>query len=113
MSMQQWHAVIRWGFHLDRRRSMLCGMTASSIAFDLPTGWTCSVEFQQDPEGTFAGKAELRQGLIPRCVLVVTQQSTREAAFEHIQFQADDFIAEWNSRPTTAASEAGLHLGSA
>ena len=73
-------------------------MTASLTELDLPEGWTCWVELTQEPEGFCAGKAELRQGNTQRCVLVVTQQATREAAIECMKFRAARFIEEWSTR---------------
>uniref|UniRef100_UPI000D37E1C0 hypothetical protein n=1 Tax=unclassified Variovorax TaxID=663243 RepID=UPI000D37E1C0 len=74
-------------------------MTPERPDFDLPEGWTCWVELTQAPEGTFGGKAELRQGRVQRCVFVLAQQPTREAALERVKFRARHFVDEWASRP--------------
>ena len=73
-------------------------MTASLTDLDLPEGWRCRVELQRTPEGAYVGKAELREGHVQRCVLVIAQQSTREAALERVKCRARQFIQEWNTR---------------
>jgi hypothetical protein len=75
-------------------------MTASLMNFDLPEGWSCAVELELAVEGVYAGRAELRHELTQCCVLVVTQQPTREAALQCMKFQAARFVEEWNSRLT-------------
>lgn len=67
--------------------------------FDLPEGWTCQVDLKKAPEGTYAGKAELRQGRVQRCVFVLAQQPSREAALERVRFRARFFVDEWMTRP--------------
>jgi hypothetical protein len=76
-------------------------MTTSLIDLDLPEGWSCSVELQQTPEGAYVGKAALRQGHTQRCVLVIAQQLTQEAAITRMKYQAGQFIEDWNSRPAS------------
>lgn len=61
-------------------------------AIDLPEGWTCLLELQQAPDGTFSGKAELRHGRRTRCVLVLTQCPTRQAALDLFQLRARSYI---------------------
>ncbi|SDI77316.1 hypothetical protein [Variovorax sp. OV700] len=73
-------------------------MTASLMDFDLPEGWSCSVELELTTEGVYAGRAELRHEFTQCCVLVVTQQPTCEAALECMKFRAARFVEEWNSR---------------
>lgn len=70
-------------------------MTHKLPDFDLPEGWTCSMDLKEAPEGTYAGKAELRQGRVQRCVFVVAQQPSREAALERVRFRARYFVDEW------------------
>ena len=75
-------------------------MTISKIPdFDLPEGWTCWVDLKEAPEGTYTGKAELRQGREQRCVFVLAQQPSREAALERVRFRAKFFVDEWVTRP--------------
>ena len=76
-------------------------MIAASMDFDLPEGWSCSVEFERTADGAYAGRAELRlrHDYTWCCVLVVTQQPTREAALECMKFRAARFIEEWSTRP--------------
>jgi hypothetical protein len=64
----------------------------------LPHGWTCWPELKQNAEGAFMGKAELRQGSASRCVFVIAQQPTREAALARLKLRADHFIEEWEIR---------------
>jgi len=78
-------------------------MTASLIDLDLPEGWRCWVELQLTPEGAYFGKAELREGRVQRCVLVIAQQPTREAALERVKCRAHQFIQEWSTRPAPLA----------
>lgn len=73
-------------------------MTASLMDLDLPEGWSSSVELELTTEGVYAGRAELRHEFTQCCVLVVTQQPTREAALECMKFRAARFVEEWNSR---------------
>lgn len=73
-------------------------MTATRIDLDLPEGWSCWFELQQSAEGACSGKAELREGNEPRCVLVIAQQPTREAVIERLKFRADYFVGEWRMR---------------
>lgn len=73
-------------------------MFNASPDLDLPDGWTCWLELNQNNEGTCYGKAELRQGRETRCVFVLAQQSTRQAVLERLQFRADHFIDEWHGR---------------
>lgn len=49
-------------------------------------------ELQQAPDGTFSGKAELRQGRRTRCVLVLMQCPTREAPLDLFQLRAQSYI---------------------
>lgn len=70
-------------------------MTQELPDFDLPEGWTCWVDLTQAPEGTYTGKAELRQGREQRCVFVLAQQPSREAALERVRFRAKYFVDEW------------------
>jgi hypothetical protein len=74
-------------------------MSQETTDFELPEGWTCWVDLEQAPEGTFAGKAELRQGRVQRCVFVLAQQPSREAALERVKFRARYFVDEWMTRP--------------
>ncbi|EJL71925.1 hypothetical protein ACCC97_18840 [Variovorax sp. Varisp85] len=74
-------------------------MTHEFSDFDLPEGWTCQVDLKKAPEGTYAGKAELRQGRVQRCVFVLAQQPSREAALERVRFRARFFVDEWMTRP--------------
>ena len=73
-------------------------MTASPMDLDLPEGWSSSVELELTAEGAYAGRAELRHEFTQCCVLVVTQQPTRDAALECMKFRAARFVEEWNSR---------------
>ncbi|WP_143094003.1 MULTISPECIES: hypothetical protein [unclassified Variovorax] len=57
-------------------------MSTELKAIDLPEGWTCLLELKQLPDGAFSGKAELRQRRRTRCVLVLTQCATQEAALD-------------------------------
>ena len=72
-------------------------MTASLMDLNLPEGWSCWVELQT-LEGAYFGKAELRQGNTQRCILVIAQQLTREAALERLKCRAEHFIQEWSDR---------------
>jgi len=73
-------------------------MTAALANLGLPEGWSCWLELQQTAEGAYAGKAELREGAAQRCVLVISQQPSREAALERLKFRAEYFIQEWAVR---------------
>ncbi|WPG38343.1 hypothetical protein [Variovorax sp. EBFNA2] len=73
-------------------------MDAAHIDLDLPAGWSCWLELQQSSEGTCSGKAELREGHEPRCVLIIAQQPNREAVIERLKFRADYFVGEWRMR---------------
>ncbi|WP_369656270.1 hypothetical protein [Variovorax sp. V213] len=77
-------------------------MATSLMDFDLPEGWSCSVELELTTEGVYAGRAELRHEFTQCCVLVVTQQPTREAALECMKSRAARFVEEWNTRLTQA-----------
>lgn len=50
------------------------------------------------------GRAELQQGRERRCVFVLTQQPSREVAFERVKVRADHFIQEWRMRPRARAT---------
>lgn len=65
---------------------------------DLPNGWACWLELTKAPEGGFSGKGELRQGHATRCVFILTQHPTRDAAVERLRVRAKDFIADWSAR---------------
>lgn len=67
-------------------------MSTELKAIDFPEGWTCLLELKQMSDGTFSGKAELRRGRYTRCVLVLTQCATREAALELFQLRAQNYI---------------------
>lgn len=73
-------------------------MDPTRIDLDLPAGWSCWLELQPSSEGTYSGKAELREGSEPRCVLVIAQQPSREAVIERLKFRADYFVGEWRLR---------------
>ncbi|MET3372633.1 hypothetical protein ABIC89_001681 [Variovorax boronicumulans] len=73
-------------------------MTATHVHLDLPPGWSCWLELQQTADGVYAGKAELREGAAPRCVLVIAQQPSREAALERLKCRAAYFVQEWAAR---------------
>ncbi|MDQ0083851.1 hypothetical protein J2W35_004217 [Variovorax boronicumulans] len=73
-------------------------MTQDPVDFNLPEGWTCRLDLKETLEGTYAGKAELRQGRVQRCVFVLTQQPSREAALERVRFRARYFVDEWTTR---------------
>jgi hypothetical protein len=73
-------------------------MNGNIPEFGLPDGWTGSVELQKSADGCFAGKAELREGRDARCVFVLTQQPTREAAYARAKVHAEQFVAEWALR---------------
>lgn len=79
-------------------------MSSSVLDLDLPAGWKCYVTLTQNAEGAFFGKAELRQGGEARCVFVIAQQHSREAARVRLQCRVDHFIQEWEAR---LASEHG------
>lgn len=89
--------MVIWGrmFHGDLSS---IAMDATHIDLDLPEGWSCWLELQQSPEGAYSGKAELREGNDPRCVLVIAQQPNREALIERLKFRADYFVGEWRMR---------------
>lgn len=67
-------------------------MSTELKAIDLPEGWTCLLELKQMPDGTFSGKADLRQGRRTRCVLVLTQCPSRDAALDLFQLRAHNYI---------------------
>jgi hypothetical protein len=73
-------------------------MTQDPADFNLPEGWTCRVDLEETLEGTYTGKAELRQGRVQRCVFVLTQQPSRDAALERVRFRARYFVDEWTTR---------------
>ncbi|WP_143072686.1 MULTISPECIES: hypothetical protein [unclassified Variovorax] len=75
-----------------------------AVDLDLPAGWHCDVVLTQNFEGAVSGKAELRQGREARCVFVIAQQGSREAAQARLQFRIDHFVREWEAR---VASEQG------
>lgn len=86
-------------------------MLNSSLAPDLPAGWTCRIDLNPSPEGTFSGKAELSFKGAQRCVLVIAQQPSREAALGRVKYRAEFFVSEWSSRPhtgNTGFSELGV-----
>ncbi|BEP61894.1 hypothetical protein GmRootV213_24480 [Variovorax sp. V213] len=60
------------------------------------------MELELTTEGVYAGRAELRHEFTQCCVLVVTQQPTREAALECMKSRAARFVEEWNTRLTQA-----------
>jgi len=78
-------------------------MTATVVQLDLPPDWSCRLELQQTADGAYAGKAELREGAAQRCVLVIAQQPSREAALERLKFRAEYFIQEWAIRQRRGA----------
>jgi hypothetical protein len=73
-------------------------MPAASMDIDLPEGWSCSVALEISLDGAYAARAELRHEITQCCVLLVTQQPTREAALECMKARAFRFIEEWNAR---------------
>lgn len=80
-------------------------MSTELKAIDLPEGWTCLLELKQMPDGTFSGKAELRRGRRTRCVLVLTQCPTRDAALDLFQSRAQNYIGA----STAVRGRAGEH----
>jgi hypothetical protein len=76
-------------------------MPDSLLAPDLPVGWTCRIDLNSTPEGTYSGKAELRFEGEQRCVLVIAQQPSREAALHRVKIRAEFFVSEWTSRSHT------------
>ncbi|HWT19319.1 MAG TPA: hypothetical protein VN280_10425 [Variovorax sp.] len=84
-------------------------MADVSMDFDLPEGWSCSVEFERTAEGVYAGRAELRLESTWRCVLVVTQQPTREVALACMKYRALRFVEEWSARAGQAAERRLAH----
>ncbi len=70
-------------------------MSTELKAIDLPEGWTCLLQLKQMPDSTFSGKAELHQGRHTRCVLVLTQCATREAALGLFQLRAQNYIGRF------------------
>jgi hypothetical protein len=84
-------------------------LIAPSMDFDLPAFWSCSVALERGADGTCAGRVELRLRYASMCVLVVTQQSTREAALECMKLRAARFIEEWNTRPSRAEGRGLAH----
>ena len=79
-------------------------MSAEATAINLPEGWTCSLELKRGLEGTFGGRAELLQGRSVRCVLILTQCPTRDAAIEQFQRRMESSIADQMVRR-------GVHIG--
>lgn len=84
-------------------------MTDVSMDFDLPEGWNCLVELERTVDGVYAGRAELRLESTWRCVLVVTQQPTREATLECMKYRALRFVEEWSTRAGQAAERRLAH----
>ena len=73
-------------------------MPAVLMDSDPPEGWSCSVELEISLDGAYTARAELRHEITRCCVLLVTQQPTREAALECMKSRASRFIEEWNAR---------------
>lgn len=76
-------------------------MASSALTINLPAGWQCDVALTQNADGAFFGKAELRQGREARCVFVIAQQPSREAARARLQLRAGHLIQEWEARATS------------
>lgn len=87
-----------------RVRAYPAFMSAEATTINLPEGWTCSLELKRGLEGTFGGRAELLQGHSVRCVLMLTQCPTRDAAIEQFQRRMESFIADQTVRR-------GVHIG--
>jgi len=87
-----------------RVRAYPASMSAEATTINLPEGWTCSLELRRGLDGTFGGRAELLQGHSVRCVLMLTQRPTRDAAIEQFQRRMESFIADQMVRR-------GVHMG--
>jgi len=74
-------------------------MDTTPLAIDLPEHWTGTFKFLQTATGAYVGMARLCMGGVVRCVLVITPQTSWEAAMERVRLRAGHFIREWNSRP--------------
>ena len=69
------------------------------LAIDLPDHWTGSFKLRQTPSGTYVGMASLSLGGVQRCVLVITEQLSWDAALERAKLRAGHFVKEWGARP--------------
>lgn len=74
-------------------------MQPTPVAIDLPDKWTGSFRLKRTPSGTYVGIARLSLGGVQRCVLVITQQSSWDAALDRAKLRAGHFVREWAARP--------------
>lgn len=74
----------------------------------LPPGWRLEMKLGPDARGEFEGVAELWQGPVMRCRLVLTHYGhDRAAAVARVNARVEYWVSEWLARPHTGDTDFG------
>jgi len=66
----------------------------------LPPGWRLELKIGPDAEGELSGVAEVWQGRVMRCRLVITRYGQdRKASIARVNARVEYWLSEWLARP--------------
>jgi hypothetical protein len=73
--------------------------TNLEISLNLPEGWSFDLQLTQGEDQTYGGVAELREGGVLRCRMLLSNvDRDRKAALDRVATRVELWLAEWQSR---------------